>query len=253
MPRGSCDDRGVTQGYNPYQPPQQPYAQQPPPSQVAPASGQPLPWSIGDVLSSGWAVVKEQWVVLIFAPLLAGFIGGFIGGFMEGIFGAMDMAAVGGLLDLGARTVVGAFFAVGTTRIFLTAARGEPAQFGTLFGGGDRFVQVLIVQILSMLCIFAGMLLLVVPGIIAALGLTLAVFFCVDQNMEPMDALKASWAAMTGHKGSYFLYGIVAVFLMIAGLLAFLVGAFVAGAVVQVGTAIIYLRLTGQRSVWTGA
>ncbi|MEE1365392.1 MAG: DUF975 family protein, partial [Muribaculaceae bacterium] len=52
-----------------------------------------------------------------------------------------------------------------------------------------------------------GFYLLVVPGIIAALGLSMTFFIMVDDpNISGLDALKKSWQMMKGHKTDYFLF-----------------------------------------------
>src|SRR5262249_36576075 len=84
-----------------------------------------------------------------------------------------------------------------------------------------------------------------VPGVILGLGLSLSSYYCIDQKMGPIDAMKASWAATNGQKGKIFLFGLVAFLLIIAGYLACLCGAFVAIPVVMVAFATIYLRLSG--------
>jgi hypothetical protein len=149
--------------------------------------------------------------------------------------------------------VIGAFFAVGTTRIFLTALRGESPDFGLLFSGGDRFLPMLGTQILLGFAVVFGFLLLIVPGVILSLGLFYAPYLVVDQELDPVDALKESWRITKGHKASLFGLLFVSGFVLLAGLLALVVGIFVAAAVVGGGVAVVYLRLSGQESTYEPA
>ena len=60
-----------------------------------------------------------------------------------------------------------------------------------MFSGAGRFLPLLGVLFLTLLAVMLGYALLIVPGIILALGLSFAQFYVVDQKMGPIDALKA--------------------------------------------------------------
>ena len=48
--------------------------------------------------------------------------------------------------------------------------------------------------------------LLVIPGIIAALALTMVTFIVIDSDTAGNDAIKASWDMMKGYKWDYFVF-----------------------------------------------
>ena len=54
--------------------------------------------------------------------------------------------------------------------------------------------------VLSAAVIGIGFVLLIVPGLIAMLGLILATPITVERRVGPVDALKMSWAMTNGHK-----------------------------------------------------
>ena len=214
--------------------------------------GPPRPWGVGDVIGNGWEAVKRWWVVLILAPFLAAFIGG-IPGQIPQIFvssGAVDPGSDGFFAMTAICTfisvVVSIFFQVGQLRIYLAAARGQEPEFMTIFSGADRFLPVLLLSMLLGLIIAAGMMMLLVPGIILSLGLGMATMFCVDQRMGVIDSLKASWDATNGHKLDLFGFAFAVIGVMLLGLLACCLGIYVAIPVIGVAYAIIYLHLTGQ-------
>jgi uncharacterized membrane protein len=236
--------------YNPYAAPQ---AVPPMPAGPAyPGASGPQPWELGEVLGHAWNMFKPSWATLVFSMLLGSFITA-IPGQLPGILvqtGAMDAGDIAytiiALVCMIVNLLLNAFFQVGFIKIWLSAARGQAPQFADLFAGGSRFFPLLGTMILSGLAIFFGFLLLIVPGVILGLGLSLASYYCVDQRMGPIDAMKASWAATTGQKGKIFLFGLVSVLLIICGYIACICGAFVAIPVVMVGMATIYLRLSGM-------
>lgn len=237
-------------GYNPYQPPaDDPVAH---PASEGPGTGDALPWEIGGVLSAGWRALKSHWPVLVFAPIVVQVINqasSYAVTSAGAVLGGDAMLALT-FANAALGVVLGAFFGVGTTRIFLAAARGESPDFGLLFSGADRFLPMLGTQILLGFAVVLGFICLVVPGVILALGFFYAPYLCVDQKLDPTDALRESWRITKGHKGNLFGLLIVSGFVVLAGLLALIVGVFVAAAVVSAGVAVTYLRLTGQSSIY---
>ena len=74
-----------------------------------------------------------------------------------------------------------------------------------LFAGFNRFVETLIAGLLASIAISIGICLLIVPGIILAMGLGLTFFIMADDaNITGLDALKQSWEMMKGHKWDFF-------------------------------------------------
>jgi hypothetical protein len=91
-----------------------------------------------------------------------------------------------------------------------------------------------------------GFVLLIVPGVIAMLGLYLTQFYVVEANMGPIEAMKASWESTKGQKGDIFVLILLSFFVILGGILAFCVGIFVAIPVIWVAMAIAYLRISGR-------
>ena len=78
-------------------------------------------------------------------------------------------------------------------------------NYDLLFVGFRNFAQTLVAGCLSLLAISIGTALLIVPGIIAALGFSMTFFIMADDtNITGMDALQKSWNIMNGHKADLF-------------------------------------------------
>lgn len=82
-------------------------------------------------------------------------------------------------------------------------------------------------SILSGIAIFVGLLLLVVPGIIAAILFTFIAYIVIEEGKGPVDALKRSMEITKGSRWKLFQLGFVTLLLNIVGLLALVVGLFV--------------------------
>jgi uncharacterized membrane protein len=150
--------------------------------------------------------------------------------------------------------VAGSFLGGGICDVALRTARGETTSIGQLFGGGRFFVSFLIAGILFNFVTSIGYLLCFVPGVIAALGLCMYGYCIVDRGMSPVDALKESWRLTTGHKLSLFVFGLLAIVVAIAGVLACVLGLYlVAMPVIVVASAYVYLKLRGEQPKLIGA
>jgi len=143
---------------------------------------------------------------------------------------------------------VQAFMMGGMMLLALRVAKGEPYRFGDIFGGAPFFLSVLLTQLLTAIAVGIGCVFLIVPGVILGLGLMMTMPAIVDRKLGPIEAMQESWRITTGHKGALFLFLLLALVLMIAGLCACGVGMFVAAPIVQIAMAFIYLRLTGQQT-----
>ena len=90
---------------------------------------------------------------------------------------------------------------------FLKFGRSEACGVETLFDGfKSHFLRSMAAFWLIALFTFLWSLLLIVPGIIAALGYSMAYFIMIDDpKMKAIDALRKSKEMMMGRKGKLFL------------------------------------------------
>ena len=78
-------------------------------------------------------------------------------------------------------------------------------NFNLIFKGFERFVDTFIAGLLFLLAVTLGTFLLIVPGIIVALGLSMTFFIMVDDpNVSGSEAISQSWNMMKGHKWEFF-------------------------------------------------
>jgi len=96
--------------------------------------------------------------------------------------------------------------ALGYTLFSISLSRKEEASLNQLFDGFKKFEKALGTYLLMVLFTMIGFLLLIIPGIIVAIGLSQAFFIIAeDENIGAVDALKKSWDMMNGYKSKYFL------------------------------------------------
>lgn len=83
--------------------------------------------------------------------------------------------------------------------------KGEQKNFWELIKEKFPFTLTLfLVNLLTSLFIVVGAVLLIIPGIIVALGLSYVYFVLADEpKLKTMDAIEKSWNLMKGHKTEY--------------------------------------------------
>lgn len=82
---------------------------------------------------------------------------------------------------------------------------GGEVQFESLLSGFNDFVRTLVAYLVSIVIVYVGIVLLIVPGIVAAIGLSMTFFILAeDKQIDPIAALQKSWNMMRGHKWTYF-------------------------------------------------
>ena len=102
--------------------------------------------------------------------------------------------------------IVGGPLLLGWTAFFLSLSRKQEAQLSQLFEGFQNFTRALVAYLLLILFVLLWTILLVVPGIMAALSYS-QTFFILAENpqMESLDALRKSKTMMHGKPLEAFL------------------------------------------------
>ncbi|MFA6257370.1 MAG: DUF975 family protein [Candidatus Paceibacterota bacterium] len=91
----------------------------------------------------------------------------------------------------------------------LSLVRGKGVSISQLFEGFNDFIRILVAYLLMGLFVLLWALLLIVPGIIAALAYSQTFFILVDdKSISARDALRKSKSMMYGHKKKLFYLGL---------------------------------------------
>ncbi len=112
-----------------------------------------------------------------------------------------SMLTISSMLTL----IIGGPLALGAAIFSLSMARGKEARLEQIFQGFNSFSNALIAYLLVLLYVLLWTLLLIVPGIIAALGYSMTFFILADDPLiKPQDALRKSNSMMDGYKLKLF-------------------------------------------------
>lgn len=190
-----------------------------------------------EILSRAWDALSSKWLLAIGFCVLHGIVNLVVGSVGFGL---------GSLVVSGALTF-------GFNRAMVLIYRGHVPRVETYFDGFKHFLPTLFAFLLVGVIVFIGSILLVIPGIIAGIGLSQTFYILQDNpEMGAEAALKESWRLTwkNGNMWKVFFMGFLSLFVGIAGLLVLGVGFFFAFPLVSVMTAGLYeeLRLNDAES-----
>jgi uncharacterized membrane protein len=163
------------------------------------------------------------------------------------ILGVGIISAAASIIPFGGIVTAGPF-ALGMAIYFLKLSRDESVDLNNIFDGFKNFGNAIGAYILMMIIIFLGILLLIVPGIIAALALSQTYRIMKDNpSMSITDAMQKSHEMMKGHRGDYFLFNLSFIGWALLCLLTLGLGFFVLAPYVSTSNAIYYNYLVGYQ------
>lgn len=135
---------------------------------------------------------------------------------------------------------------IGLVKIALRFCDNEKGRFADIFSQYPLFPQYLVGSILYGLIVFAGTILLIIPGIIWGIQFCFYDYFIVDKGLGPIEALKRSSAITRGVKWDLFVFFLILSGINLLGALCLLIGLFVTIPTTMVALAFVYRKLMAQ-------
>lgn len=201
------------------------------------------PFSCEEALRFGWKTTLAN-----LEPLL---ILGAAGAFLAAVNQALVNRHGGGLPSLGAQILEAAVM-LAFLRTALKLHDGLPLDISNLGTQLEGFVTYLLTELLFVLIFVAGLVLLIVPGMIWALKFGLAGYVVADGKTDPMAALRESSRLTDGVKGRLFELALLMVGLNLLGALALGVGLFLTIPTTLIAGAFVFRRLQAHAAQRTG-
>lgn len=114
---------------------------------------------------------------------------------------------------------------LGMIKIFIGLHdKKESRNIADLLSGVNYFFKYVLAAIVYGLIVLAGFILLIVPGIIWSIKYQFFIYFILDKNMAPMEALRMSAKITDGQKMDLFLFSCAAMVVNLIGFLALGIG-----------------------------
>ena len=226
-------------------PPPPPGAMPPPPP--AYGAGGSSSYSIGDAFSYGWNKFRQYLgpiLILVLLVAVAVAVGQGISLLVQSNSGGFGGVVLSLIVSL-AVTILSFALQYGIVRASLAITRGEEPTVANAWDMA-QFGPYIVATILQSLLIFVGLILCVIPGIVLAFLTIFTPYFVIDQNMAPVDAIKASINLVTKNAGTLILFILLAFVVYFLGALVCLIGLLVSIPVVLIATAYTYRKMTNQ-------
>ena len=176
-------------------------------------------FSITESFKFGWETFKKRPWFFMGAALAMLIVSGIISGFSDG--GKMNdphvLASIIGML-------VGAFMELLLLRLMLKAHDSpESVQFSDAWAQLP-YLPYLGVKIVTGVIVVIGLILLIVPGLIAAAMLLFANYLVADKHLGVLDALKESMRITKGHRAKLIVLILAVALINVLGALLLFVG-----------------------------
>ncbi len=170
-------------------------------------------FGIKEAVKTGWDLFKANWKFLIVLGLLILFVEG-VNVFIS------EIPYIGIILSM----IITGVWTLGSMKIFLDIYDKKEVRYTNLFNQWHKLVPYFGIMIISTVIMLGGLLLLIVPGIIASIALSFSLYLMVDKDMKIIESIKTSWAITQGYRWEIFILGIVLIGINILGILALMFG-----------------------------
>jgi uncharacterized membrane protein len=250
-------------------PPTGGYAETPPPPPPAPAyggGGDGSGYSIGNALSYGWTKFQANLGQILLSALIL-----VVGLGVVAVLGTLVMNALTsdascsvkdgsltceegtgflGRLILQALLsavllVVAWIIGAGLVRASLNVTEGRPFLFSDVIKT-DKLGSVVVASVIIAVATFVGTLLCYLPGLVVGFATSYTLYFIIDKDMAPVEAIKASVMFVKDNLANTIVWYIVGGLIAVVGFLVCVVGALVSVPVVLLGTAYTYKTLNHE-------
>jgi len=201
-----------------------------------------------EIVKEAWATMMgmkmQLWIAMIIYGVLSGIYSaiqaGVAGDPMTGNFSAPSYMAMTIL-----QMVIFAPMGAGLFMIALKHSVGGKAQFAEIFQHYNKVVPLFLCTLIMYILIAIGFVLLIIPGIYLMVAFSMALALVVEKNMSPWEALMASRKALTHKWFPVFGLNILIMLVVLAGVIALLVGLVWAVPCAMLAFAIAYRNIFG--------
>jgi len=204
-------------------------------------------FSIKEAIKYGWKATKEHLFFLV--SLVVGIFvinAGF--SYAEKFFDSSGNNLLVFVFSV-ASLLIGFLISIGLIYITLKIYDENKATYKDLLEPAPLLWRFIGASVVYLLIVIAGLILLIVPGIIWAIKYKFYKYALIDEKLGVMDSIRKSGDITNGEKWHIFLFGLVLGLLNLLGALAALVGLFVTIPITIMATVYVYRKLLHQELV----
>ena len=198
-------------------------------------------FSTRDAIRFGWGAARRNFGFFITMLIVTSIVDGIPGQIQWATRERAPLvAALAGLLGV----AIGIVTSIGWTKVLLRIVDGERPSHTDLYAHHALLFRYLGAALLYALSIVAGMILFIIPGILAAVRFSMSSFLVVDRGMGPLEAMRKSAEITRGERWHLFIAGLVLAGFALLGAAAMLIGLLWTLPAAMVAGAFIYRRLS---------
>lgn len=226
----------------------------PPGGGFPPPVGSSTPFSPTEAIGWGWKKFRENLgpillatIVLIGVSIVFNLIGRAVSGGDTFISYSTDGFgfSFAGLLAQIIGTFIGYVVSAAVIKGSIGVTQGRKFDLAESFSGLP-IGNVIITSILIAIFEIIGFVLCIIPGLIVATLTAFALYFVVEKGQSPMEAISSSSRLVRDNLGDTIVLFLLSILVVILGLIACIVGVFVAIPVVVLAWAYAYKRFLGE-------
>lgn len=182
-------------------------------------------FTISTLFSDAWSDYKQYWKTILLIILTFALVQSlpFVGGEFDPQTGIMSQNSLGSLISWFA----GTWLTIGYYNFLLNIVDGKDAQYRDIFYGVktiEQFAYFVLLSFIYPVVVGIGLIFLIVPGIILAIGLYFAQYYIAENRTGFAEAFRSSWEITKGNRLKIFGFGIVSGLFNLLGLLALGIG-----------------------------
>lgn len=195
-------------------------------------------FEIKEVVSFGWNAVWKNvwfWISLVL---------------ISGVISWLRDSISGNLYTDSAKTIIEvifffitAYITLGITRITLNYVDKKRTEYSDLVSSAKVYFNFLLATIIYTLIVMAGIILLVVPGVVWAVQYSMYPYLIIEKGYDPIQALRKSLEMTRGERVHIFALWLCLIGIVIVGALALVVGLVIAIPITWLAGAYVYRRL----------
>jgi len=195
-------------------------------------------FSIESAYSKGWELTKKHWFFILLLLLITGAINAI------GSRPGNEASGTALLLDIFG-WVVSILLNIIMIQAALHIVDGDASGWAHLFDKitPRKLGNGIVATILTGLAVVVGTVLLVIPGIIAALTLSQTLYLIVDRDMSAIEAMSESARIMKGNRLQYLGFGLVGVIIVLISIIPLGLGLLVSLPLMIISQAVVYRTL----------
>ena len=178
----------------------------------------------GGSYGHGWGTLKKYFLELLLITFIIVLIDAPFGWFNKSSLTNYNYDFTNSLYSMLYWVLIASPIEYGVIYLFLKAVRGETVQIKDIFQPFNQFVDVVLANILVTGIVIAGLILLIIPGIVFAIKLVFVPYLVMDRKMNAINAVKESWKMTGGFGWTIFGMAILAFFICLGGFIVFFVG-----------------------------